>query len=63
MAWQNNLFSNLLTVFILFTISLIAYLKFTQQTFGDLIRNIKDFFTEGTPEVYHELQGGFESIK
>ena len=65
MTWSENLFSNLLTVGILFGIGLVAYLKYTKQTFGDLVRRIKEFSQEAPAEVYNELQmqGGFENIR
>ena len=40
--WQQNLLSNLLTVFILGTLAVIIYCKVKNQTLGDLIKSIKE---------------------
>ena len=40
--WQQNLLSNLLTVFILGTLAIIIYCKVKNQTLGDLIKSIKE---------------------
>ncbi len=41
-AATENLFSNLLTIFILLTLGLIIYLKMTKKTFIDFIREIRE---------------------
>jgi len=44
--WQGNLFSNLLVVFILLTLAAIVYCKVTRKTLVDLIKEIKEMFSE-----------------
>jgi len=39
--WQENLLQNLLTITILVTIFLVAYLKISGKTFSDIIQSIK----------------------
>ena len=43
--WQENLFQNLLVIFILTTLAAIVYIKITGKTLGDLIREIREGFT------------------
>ncbi len=45
-TWQQNLFSNLLTVFILFSLTLIVYLKMTRKTMVELIKEIREGFKD-----------------
>ena len=40
-----NLFNNLLTVFILLVLALIVYLKFTQKTLVDFFKELKEIFS------------------
>lgn len=64
MTWQENLFSNLLTIAILGGLALIVYLKYTRQTLGDLFREIRDFMREGKEEVSdHIYPRTFEDIR
>lgn len=42
MAWQQNLFSNLLVVFILLAIVIIAYLKVKKLTLPEFFREIRE---------------------
>jgi len=63
MTLSENLFSNFLTFFILFTLAVIIYAKTSGKTLGDIIRDIRDLFPGGTEEVIDEVQGGFESIR
>jgi len=46
-----TLFDNLLTIFVLLVIATIVYLKVTGRTFTDLIRDLREAFTETTEEV------------
>ena len=63
MTWGENLFQNVLTVGILGSLVLIVYLKYTKKTFGELIREIRDFFREKPVELYDEVQGGYDGIR
>lgn len=47
----DNLFSNLLTAGILLTLLLIVYLKMSHKTLLDLIRDIREAFSDGAEEV------------
>jgi len=40
MAWQDNLLSNLLVIFILVSLFVIIYCKVTKKTFGELFAGI-----------------------
>ena len=62
MTWSENLFSNLLTIFILLSLFIVIYLKITKKKFIDLIRGIKEMFSDGSDQVYDTVQGGFENI-
>lgn len=42
MAWQENLFQNLLTFFILSGLATIVYCKITKKTLADFIKEIKE---------------------
>lgn len=41
-----NLFSNLLTVFILLILFIIIYCKMTNKTLTDIVREIRDIFKQ-----------------
>ena len=45
MAWQENLFQNLLTSSILLTLALIIYCKMAKKTLLDLIKEIREGFS------------------
>jgi len=45
------LFDNLLTVFILVTLFLIIYLKITNKTLPDFIRELREIFSSAEEEV------------
>jgi len=42
MAWQSNLFNNLLVVFILVSLAVIVYCKVAKRTLMDVVRGIKE---------------------
>jgi len=42
--WKENLFSNLLVIFILLTLGIIAYCKIKNVTLVELIREIREGF-------------------
>jgi len=44
--WQENLFSNLLTVGVLGSLFIIVYCKIRNQTLYDIIREVRQGFTE-----------------
>jgi len=44
MTWQNNLFSNLLVLFILTVLFIIIYCKVTNKTLMDFFREVKGMF-------------------
>jgi len=43
--WQDNLFNNLLVLFIIVSLIIIIYCKVTNKTISDLIKDIKEAFT------------------
>lgn len=46
MTWQENLFSNLLVVFILIVLGAITYCKMTNTTLKELILSIREAMSE-----------------
>ena len=44
MTWGNNLFGNLLVIFILFSIFVIIYCKVKNKTLLDVIRELREGF-------------------
>jgi hypothetical protein len=42
MTWQENLFNNLLTVFVLLSIAIIAYCKVKKITFIEFIKSFQE---------------------
>lgn len=62
MAWQENLFSNIITILVLFLIFVIVYCKMTGSSLLDIFRDIRDIFRDGSEEVYDNMQGGFKDI-
>lgn len=42
MAWQDNLFNNLIVVAVLFTLFVIVYCKIKKKTVGDLIKELRE---------------------
>lgn len=62
MTWQENFFSNLLTVTILVLLVLIVYLKATNRTLIDFIRDIRDALGSGGEKIQESVQGGFDKI-
>jgi len=45
MGWQNNLFSNLLVVFILSTLAAIIYCRMKNTTLPELFKEIKEIIS------------------
>ena len=58
-----NLYSNLLTVGILFTLLVIVYAKMAKKTLVDIIRDMRDAFSDKTEEVYDTMPHTFEDIR
>lgn len=50
MTWTETLFQNLLTIFILFSLFIILYLKMAKKTFPELIREIREVLSE-SPQI------------
>ena len=63
MITAENLFSNLLTVSILLTLLIIVYLKMSHKTIVELIRDIRDGFSDGAEEVYDTTTNRFQDIR
>ena len=57
------LFSNILTVSILLGLFIIIYAKMTKKTLVDIIRDLKDAFSDKTEEVVDFVPHSFESIR
>lgn len=47
MTWQENLFSNLLVIFILLALAIIIYCRVTGKTMLDVFRDIKKIVSGG----------------
>lgn len=62
MTWQENLFSNLLTIGILGGLFLMIYLKYTDKTLVEFIQEMREVIYGPVEEVYDMAQGGFENI-
>jgi len=48
--WQENLFNNLLVVFILLGLAIIIYCKVTNKTFVDIFKEIKEILASNENE-------------
>lgn len=58
-----NLFSNLLTVAILFALVVLVYAKMANKTLVDIIRDLREAFSDKTEEVYDAMPNTFEGIR
>lgn len=56
MTWQENLFQNIITIFVLTALFMVIYLRATNQTLPELIKEIREVFQDQTPVI--EAQGG-----
>jgi len=45
MAWQQNLFNNLLVIFILLTLAIIIYCKVRNRSLVDFFREVKEIMS------------------
>jgi len=63
MTLAENLFSNLLTVLILFGLTVLVYAKMANKTLVDIVRDIREAFSDGKEEVVGYVPNGFEGIR
>ena len=58
-----ELFSNLLTVTILFTLLVIVYAKMANKTLVEIIRDIREAFSSKTDDIVEYAPQGFDDIR
>jgi hypothetical protein len=58
-----DLFSDLLTIGILLGLLIIVYSKMSEKTLGDMIRDIREAFSDNTEEIYQHVPTSFEDIR
>mgnify|MGYP003138440207 FL=1 len=63
MISAENLYSNLLTVTILFGLTLIVYAKMAKKTLPEIIRDVREGFSDKSDEVYERVPVGFDGIR
>jgi len=63
MISAENLYSNLLTVTILFGLTVIVYAKMSGKTLVDIIKDIREGFSNKSDEVYERVPVGFDGIR
>lgn len=57
------LFSNLLSITILFGLALIGYCKYTNKTLVDVIRDMREAFADKTEEAYDTVPRSYQDIR
>lgn len=58
-----NLTQNLITVFVLLGLFILVYLRMTNKTIPDMIKDIRESLRDTAEETPELMQGGFESIR